>query len=120
MLGRLDISALGPNVGQALTPRINEGEALKLTVRPLSADLAATTPTTMRYRIDDVDQGTAVLDWTSLTPGTTVSIVVTSAQNALRNCRVVEKRQVVVEAVDSDGPLRRTYDYEISDLQGIS
>ena len=119
MLGRLDISALGPNVGQALTPRINEGEAFRLTVRPLSADLAATTPTTMRYRIDDLDQGTAVLDWTSLTPATSVNIIITSAQNAMRNGLCVERRQVVVEAVDSDGPMRRTFDYEIADLQGI-
>jgi hypothetical protein len=120
MLGRLDISALGPNVGQALTPRINEGEAIRLTVRPLTADLAATTPTTMRYRIDDLDQGNAVLDWTSLTPGTSVNVVLTSAQNALRNCRSVERRQVVVEAVDSESTLRRTYEYEIADLQGIN
>lgn len=120
MLGRLDISALGPNAGQALTPRINEGEAFRLTVRPLSADLGATTPTTVRYRIDDLNQGTAVLDWTTVTPGTSMNIVVTSAQNALRNCLSIERRQVVIEATDSDGPMRRTWEYEIADLQGIA
>jgi len=120
MLGRLDFTTLGPDVGRALTPRINEGEAFRLTVRPLSADLAATTPTTMRYRIDDRDQGTAVLDWTTLTPATSVNIVLTSAQNAMRNGLGIERRQVVIEAVDSDGPMRRTFDYEISDLQGVS
>jgi hypothetical protein len=120
VLGRIDISVLGPIVGQALTPRINEGEAIRLTVRPLSADLAATTPTTMRYRIDDLNQGTAVLDWTSLVTGTSVNIVLTSAQNALRNCLSIERRQVVVEATDSDGPMRRTWEYEIADLQGIT
>jgi hypothetical protein len=119
MLGRLDIFAIGPDRGQALTPRIHEGEALRLTVRPLSANLAATTPTSMRYRIDDLDQRSAVLDWTSLTPGPSVDIVLTSALNAIRNYRPVERRQVVIEASDSDGPMRRTYEYEIADLQGV-
>jgi hypothetical protein len=49
-----------------------------------------------------------------------VNIVLTSAQNALRNCLSIERRQVVVEATDSDGPMRRTWEYEIADLQGIA
>ncbi len=118
MLGRLDFTLLGPKVEYPV-PTINEGEALKVTVRPLSADLAATTPTSMRYRIDDVIQGNAVLDWTTLTPGTSVSFIVTSARNAMRNGCSKERRQIVVEAVDSDGPIRRTIDYDIADIEGI-
>lgn len=119
MLGRLDYSLTGVQVGISPTLRVNEGEAFRVTLRPLSADLAATTPTTMRYRLDDVNQGSAILDWTSLTPGTAVNVVITSAQNAIRNGLSVERRQLVFEASDNDGPIRRTLDYDIANLTGI-
>lgn len=111
---------LGPPIGEALTPRIREGEAFRVTVRALTADLAASTPTTMRYRIDDLNQGNAVLDWTTLTPATSVNVIITAAQNAMRNGLSIERRQLVFEASDSDGPVRKTLDYDIADLQGIS
>lgn len=119
MLGRLDYSLTGVPLGVHPVPRITEGAAFRVTLRPLNADLAATTPTTMRYRIDDVDQGIAILDWTSLTPATSVNVVITSAQNAIRNDLCVERRQLVFEASDSDGPIRRTLDYDIENIQGI-
>jgi hypothetical protein len=119
MLGRLDISLLG-QIGQALTPRINEREAFQLTIRALTADLAAATPSTMRYRIQDMDQCATVLDWTTLAPATAVSLIITGAQNAMRNGCDVERRQILVEASDSDGAIRRTFDYEIQNLQGIT
>lgn len=119
MLARLDISLTGVQLGISPTPRVNEGEAFRVTLRPLSADLAATTPTTMRYRLDDLNQGTAILDWTTLTPATSVNVVISSAQNAIRNGMCVERRQLVFEASDADGPIRRTLDYDIADIQGI-
>lgn len=120
MLGRIDTQLLGPPIGEALTPRIREGEAFRVTIRALTADLAASTPSTMRYRIDDLNQGNAVLDWTTLTPATSVNVIITAAQNAMRNGLCTERRQIVVEAADSDGPLRKTLDYDIIDLQGVS
>jgi hypothetical protein len=120
MLGRLDFELTPAPVGFSPTPRVNEGEAFRVTLRPLNADLAATTPTTMRYRLDDLNQGCAILDWTALTPATSVNVVITSAQNAIRNGLCVERRQLTFEASDSDGPIRRTLDYDITDLQGIT
>lgn len=119
MLGRIDLQLLGPPVGQALAPRINEGEAFRVTIRALTADLAAATPTTLKYRIDDLNQGNAVLDWTTLTPATSVNVIITGAQNAMRNGLCVERRQLVFEATDSDGAIRKTLDYDIVDLQGV-
>jgi len=119
MLGRIDIQLLGPPIGEALTPRIREGEAFRVTVRALTADLAAATPSEMRYRIDDLDQGNAVLDWTTLSPATSVNVIITAAQNAMRNNLCAERRQLVFEASDSDGPIRKTLDYDIADLQGV-
>lgn len=119
MLGRLDISTSGTQRGQSPVLQVNEGEAFKVILRPLSEDLAATTPTTIRYRIDDLKRGDAILDWTSLTPGTTVTLIVTGAQNAIRGSGT-ERKQLVAEATDSDGSLRRTLEWDVLDLQGIT
>jgi len=116
LIGRLDVSSSA--IG-ALTRRIAEGDALRLTLRVLSPDLALIAPTTLRYRIDDLNQGSAVLEWTTLTPTATTNVIVTSAQNAMRSGLSVERRQIVFEASDSDGPQRKTYEYDISNLQGI-
>lgn len=119
MLGRLDLSFTGPQTLSPV-PTILEGEAFKVTVRALSADLAVTTPSSARYRIDDGHQGVAVLDWTTLTPSTLMSFIVTSTRNAMRSGMGKERRQITVECSDSDGPLRRTIDYDILDIPGIS
>jgi hypothetical protein len=119
MLGRLDVQLLGPAVGEAVIPRIVEGSALRITLRPLSADLAATIPTSMRWRLDDLSQGTAIVDWTSLTPATSVNVVISSSQNAIRNGMCVERRQFVAEAADADGPIRKTIEFDIENIQGI-
>jgi len=118
MLGRLDFDLLGHEATSG-TPRVLEGTALKVTLRALDSDLAGTTPTTMRYRIDDTLQGNAVLDWTTLSPATSVSFIITAAQNVMRNGYHKERRQIVVEAADSDGPIRRTIDYDVIDIEGI-
>lgn len=118
MLGRLDLSLTGPRM-LIPVPTILEGEAFQVTARALTADLAASTPTSARYRIDDLNRGDAVLDWTSLTPATSMSFIVTTDQNAIRNGLSRERRQIIVEVSDSDGPIRRTLEYDIQDLQGI-
>ncbi len=118
MLERLDIQHTGPKA--VPTPEVPEGSSLRVTVRPLNTDLAAVTPTTMRYRIADLIQGAAVLDWTSLTPGTAVNVTVTAAQNALRNGLCRERRQLIVEASDADGTLRNTLDYDVMDIAGVT
>lgn len=116
MLVRIDIST--DETGQSPVRQVNEGEALKLTLRALNDSLAVVTPTSMRYRIQSIDTGETVLDWTSLTPSTAVSVIITGAQNAIR-CGGTERRAVIAEATDSDGLIRRVFEYDVVDLQGI-
>jgi hypothetical protein len=118
MLGRLDIIPLA-QPGQAMGPRINEGEALRVTIRALNSNLGATTPLTMRYRIQDVDQNSTLLDWTTLTPATSVDVTITGAQNSIRNGRSLEHRQILAEASDIDGVIRKTLNYTVADIEGI-
>lgn len=116
-LGRLDIEIQShPN---AYPAQVIEGQVMRLAVRALSTDLAATIPQSARYRIDSLDTGTAVAEWTSLDPSTSMGILVSSAQNARRTCYSRERRQILVEASDSDGPIRRAVEYDLVDLQGL-
>jgi hypothetical protein len=103
-------------VGSAVINEIAEGQLLRLTVRTLTADLAAVVPTSLRYRIDDLVQGCAVLDWTAVTPALPANILVTAAQNTARSNYLRERRQVIVEASDSDGPIREVYEYDLLNL----
>lgn len=42
-----------------------------------------TAPSAARYRIDDKGSGTQILDWTALTPASSIEIPITPDQNAL-------------------------------------
>ena len=117
MLARLDLQTIGP---QSLPiPEVPEGTTLRVIVRPLNSDLAAATPSTMRFKAQDLIQGATVVDWTSLTPSTAVNVTVTAAQNALRNGLCRERRSLVIEATDSDSTIRKVFDFDVVDIAGV-
>lgn len=116
MLGRIDISTTGVQLGVHPVQRIQEGAAFRVTFRALTADLAATTPSTMRWHLRDMDRSVAILDWQDLTPATSVNFTVVGSRNLIRNGLDVERRQLVFEATDADGAIRKTFDYQIQSL----
>jgi len=119
VLRRLDISTVGAEIGQALTPQVTAGNSLKVTVRALDDTMALVTPTTMRYRVDDVNSGQAIADWTSVTPAAPAVFVIPPTINANRNPGYdFERRQLMVEATDAEGTLRDTYDYLLFNTLG--
>jgi hypothetical protein len=119
MLSRIDITLLGTQRGQALTPQLNAGQALQITARILNADLALTVPTLLRYRVDDVISGQSIKDWTPIANASTATITLSSSYNTIRNTgRDFERRQIMVEASDSDGAIRQTQDYLLMNTLG--
>lgn len=63
------------------------------------ATAAASAPSTLKYRLDNLTTGENVLDWTTATAATSVSIAVTATQNAIRDeCNKVEKMELTVSA----------------------
>lgn len=92
-------------VAPHLVKEFNENNTVILDVTHLNKSKALVTPSTVSYRIDDLTNNRVVLDWTSVsTPGSTNTITITKAQNALYNyTRDKETRQVTVNAVDSSG-----------------
>lgn len=61
-------------------------------------------PTALSYRIDDIASGAQILGWTTVTPGSSVQALVTSAQNALISLsRNHETHQVLFSVTDPSG-----------------
>lgn len=81
----------------------------------------ASTPTSIRYRIDDPETGNNLTDWTTVSPATTATITATGSNNTLTNCQSRGYRQLVVEA---DNGLTTacvaTHDYYVRPLVGVS
>lgn len=87
----------------------NEGSTILLELTHLDKDKALLVPTTLTYRIDDLTNRREVLDTTTVsTPGSTNTITITGAQNALfGRSQQREQRQVTVKAVDSAGSITK-------------
>jgi hypothetical protein len=90
-------------------PVFNEGTACVVTAgfygaAPPCTPGAPFTPTSLSYRIDDINSGAPIVALTTLTPAETVSIQVTGAQNSLlSDMRYVEDHQLTIEVTDSYG-----------------
>ncbi len=79
------------------------------------------TPTNVKYRLDCLTTGQSIADWTSVTPGETVSVTVTPTQNAIVNgCNTHERKQLMIAA---DYGLATQFvesiEWEISNLRGL-
>ena len=87
---------------------------------------AADTPSTVHYRIDNIttnrNKATSILGWTSATPGTSVSISITSAQNRiLDSSNVWERRQLTVSAdKGTSTETRDTAEWKIENIGGFN
>lgn len=79
------------------------------------------TPTNVKYRLDCLTTGQIVLDWTSVTPGETVSITVTPTQNAIVNDGNTHERKQLMVAADYGLSTQfiDSIDYEITNLRGL-
>lgn len=80
------------------------------------------TPTNVKYRLDCLTTGVQIADWTSVTPGETVTITITPTQNAIQYfCNRNERKQLMLAA---DYGLATQFiesiNWEITNLQGLS
>src|SRR5688500_8626351 len=63
------------------------------------ATAALVTPTNIRYRVDDLSSGVAILDWTAVSADDEITLTITPTQNALQcQDKAYEVRQVTVAA----------------------
>ncbi len=95
-----------------------EGRSLFLEVKSYNASRVLTTPTAMRYRIDD-SSGTQILGWTTIsTPSATETIEITAAQNRLLSQEHSYETRIVTIEVTSEGGAITPYEltYKLKNL----
>lgn len=103
---------------------VKEGNPLTVTMTFRDEDNVVYTPSTVRYRIKDLTNNRVVLDWTSVTPDSTVDIVITPSLNDIydtdtRNRRRFEERSVVVQAdYGTDSQFVDEFLYRVINIRG--
>jgi hypothetical protein len=103
--------------------KVAESSAFTQTIRFWNDDedqWIAEVPATARYRIDNPDNDTQIVGWTTITPAATVQILVTASQNAIvSNASAQERRQMTVETNQgADIQYQETKDWWIVNLAG--
>ena len=78
---------------------IKERNSISVTAYFRNSSDAATAPTTVHYRIDDITTNTEILTWTAVSAAASVSITVKSAENKIvQQSNKRERRQITVSA----------------------
>jgi len=87
------------------------------------ATQAASTPTTIHYRLDCLSTRREILDWTSVaTPAASNTITITSAQNQiLDDSFPIETKQVTIKLDDGlSTQVIKAAQWKVRNLQGIT
>lgn len=102
-------------------PTYNEGQSFTATFKFFDSDWVASSPTTVRYRIDDVTNGSTVRDWTVVTPAAVLNIEVTPSDNDISDTgNKSERKQMVVQTnYGTDTQSVQTIDWYITNVQGV-
>ena len=78
---------------------IAERSSITVTAYFRNSSNAASAPSTVHYRIDNLTTQTNITGWTSVTPGVSVDITIKSAENRIiGQSNVRERRQITVSA----------------------
>lgn len=109
---------------QAKSSRVqtyNEGQSFTATFKFFDSDWVASSPTTLRYRIDDLTNGTTVRDWTTVTPAAVVDIEVTPSDNDIVDTgHERERKQMVIQTnYGTDTQSVQTIDWFVDNVQGV-
>lgn len=79
-------------------PKVKEGSAFTATAYMRDrATAAASTPMSIKYRVDCLTTGQALTDWTTVTAAATATIAITSTHNAIQGSGT-ERKQLTVAA----------------------
>src|ERR1017187_5186715 len=87
-----------------LAEPVGEGSACVVGASFTNSAGAAFTPTSITYRVDNIDSGANIVPSTSVTPAASVSIKVTGAQNALLSTLLAcEEHRLTLTVTDGSG-----------------
>jgi len=100
---------------------VKERNSITVTAYFRDSSDAAEAPTTVHYRIDDITTTTKITDWTSVTTGVSVSIVIKSAENRIINQGDKRERRQITVSSDkgTTTETRDTVEYYIENIGGF-
>lgn len=104
---------------------INEASTATVAVRFYGTSNVLLTPSTIRYRIKDVSNDRVVKDWTTVTPASSIEIVIAAEDNEIymdgsRPFRRFEERVLAVQAnFDTSTQFTEEIRYLIKNLRGF-
>lgn len=104
-------------------PAFLEGSACLVNANFFDTTGAPLVPNALQYRIDDIATGDQILGWTTVMSGSSVSVLVTSAQNALiSTSRNHETHQVLFAITDpsGNGPFYARCLFDLLSVPGVS
>ena len=101
---------------------VNEGSTAYLEISFYDKDNNAATPSTVTYRIDDLNSGAEIRADTSVSPASSVEITLTPDDNKiLDTTSAYEKRLVTIKTTfGTDDGMNEEYTYLVKNLAGVS
>lgn len=102
--------------------KVTEASAAQFTAEFYDNAWAATTPTSVRYRVDDARTGSELAGWAAVSPASSVTITVTAAQNAIvDDVNNTERRLLTVQADNAlASQVTAAYVFEVTNLRSVS
>lgn len=101
-------------------PRVREGSSFTATAY-FRASGAASTPTNVYYRLDNLTTEEVIADWTSVSAAGNVSVSVTATHNAIRSqCNPHERVQLTIDADHGlSTQVRESVIWEVENVRGF-
>lgn len=99
----------------------NELSQVIVTVTPLDLNSDPYTPTSARYKINDKISGSELVEWTSLTPSTSMQIIIAPSVNAIITDNNDTEIKVVTVQLDDGLSTQHyiEYEYKVINLQFV-
>ena len=100
--------------------KVNEGTACYVTAK-FRNNGATVVPLSVRYRVECLTTRRTMLDWTDVSPASSVTVTIPASLNVLnKQTNSRERRQVIFEAnYGTDTAFTNARAYDVENLQGI-
>ena len=107
---------------QFLDPYQKERSSFPVNANFRDSSDAASAPTTIDYRIDNLSTGDNILDWATVTPASSVTITVKASENIIKNEGNRRERYQITVSADrgTDDETRDTASWICENIEGFN
>lgn len=105
-----------------MVPTLNEGSRCFIKAKFFDKLQAPQIASSLQYRVDCETTGTVILDWTTVTPASTVEVQIDATLNTIISRRNRVERKVVTFLANADPPqgaFTGEQKYDLVNLQGV-